>query len=481
MIYEKIKNNKIIKAVCAFQATSVYIYVLCALAVLSNAFGLDAFIIAPMLILLCITNLFADNVIYASPVVFTVAFCISPQHSPAKGDLSYYLSVPFLCVTGPLVLAVFITAIIRAVKNKNFKNISFKRGLALGAVAYSAALLLNGTFSAGHDILDFSVGALTVFTIAGLYFFFVATIDGENINYEYLCTAMVASGFVALLQLGVIYVKNVGSFTALDNEWKGLLYSGWGISNTIGQYVAMMIPPCFYFAIKKGRILTSFVLAAFLYAGTYFSLCRSGMLIGAAVCVVCVILTCIFVENKKRSIICTVIFGALLALVYFVSFFGKKFPDFFDFLRNVGFSDRGRFEIWKNSVDLFLKNPVFGAGFNAYSRDYNCGFSLGFAHNTPIQILSSCGAVGVIAFVYFRVQTVKLCVYKITPVRALLIMEILSYIALGWLDITGFSPYFNMVFAVLIAAMEKESLTDENFCATLFINKRNSIAAKAKI
>lgn len=471
MTYERIKNSKIIKGICTFQSSNAYIYVLCAFAVLSNVFALDGFLFAPILVSLCITNLFSDDVLPALPVAFTIAFGISPEHSPARGDTSYYLSVPFLCVIAPLVFAVAATAFFRASIDKNYKKISFSRGLALGIVVYSAVLLLNGIFSPEHDVLDFACGALTVATLTPFYFFFAAALNDKDINYEYICKTMVASGVVALIELFAIYVKNFGSLTSLDSSWKNMLYSGWGISNTIGQYVAMMIPSCFYFAVKKEKILTSFFLAGALYAGTYFSLCRTGMLIGAFICAVCAVITCVCCKNKKKSIICTVIFGAILIAVYAVTFFGTIFPEFFGFVRGTGVSDRGRFALWQKALEIFAERPLFGAGFNSYARQTG-GFSVAFAHNTLIQMLASCGVIGFAAYCYHRAQTVKLCLHKPTPVRLLIITEIAAYLLMGLLDITCFTPYCNMVYAALLAFLEKESLTDLQYKSTFLTGKK---------
>ena len=462
MIYDKVKNNKIIKAICSFQSSDVYIYVLCAIAVLSNAFALDGFAIALILISLCITNLFCDSLMPALPAIFNVAFCISPKNSPAHGDYGYYTSTTFLCVIGFLVLAVLVTAAVRFFINKNYKKISFSRGLASGMVVYAAALLLNGTFAPGHDILDFASGALTVFTFTAIYFFFVAALS-EDLNYDYLCKSLVASGFTVLLQLGVFYVKNLKNMSDIGNDWKNAIYLGWGISNTAGQYVAMMILPCFYFAVKKGRVLTSFVLAGALFSGAFFSLCRSGMLFGAVACVAGVIAACVFSPKKKKSIICSLIFGAIAISVFLLAYFNVLFPDLFGFLHNMGFSDRGRYDLWEKSIRLFYENPLFGAGFNGFSRQYGNAFVLGFAHNTVIQMFASCGVAGVIAYMYQRAQLVKLCVHKPHPVRALIIGTVCMCLLLGLLDITAFSPYFNIVHAVLVAFMERESMSDEKF------------------
>lgn len=453
MTYEGIKNSKVIRAICKFQSSCAYVYVLAALAVLSNALALDGFSFVPVLILLCVTNLFSDSVLPAFPAVFTVAFGISPENTPAKGDLSYYLSVPFLCCVAPLVCAVIATAVWRFIKEEGYKNLKFSGGLGLGIALYCAGLLLGGLFSRGYGIADFAISLLVAATLAPFYFFFAATLKKSDLNKEYLCKSLVASGFVAALELAVFYLKNYSPAVPLNTDWKNSIHVGWGISNTIGMYAAFMIPPCFYFALEEGRVLKSFALAGALFVCICFSLCRSGMLFGGAAFAACALICCFRGKNKKTCVICTAAcLAACVAGVFFafrgmsVSQIGKKL-----------FTDNGRFENWSNSLKLFAEYPILGAGFCGYFRAHGGDFFVAFSHNTLVQLLVSCGAVGFCCYLYHRAQTVMLFAYKITPFRCIILVQILAFLCMGLLDIAAMAPYFNMVYAALLAFLEKQS------------------------
>lgn len=482
MTYDTIKSNKIVRAICDFQRSNAYIYVLAALALISNAFGLDGFSFVPVLILLCFTNLFSDSVLPALPAVFTIVFGISPEHTPAKGDISYYLSVPFLCCEAPLVCAVIATAVWRVIKDKNYTNIKFWRGLGFGVTLYGAGLLLGGMFTEGYAITDFAISLLVTATFVPFYFFFAATLKKCDLNKEYICRTMVVSGLVVVIELAVFYLKNYQFSVLLDTAWKAKIHVGWGISNTIGMYSAFMIPPCFYFALEKKQTLKAFILAGIFLFGSYFSLCRSGLLFGCIAFAACAVICCVYGQEKTACSICFATCLAVGCLFLAVTFNTPTLPSLMEFFKKLGFSDNGRFKIWENSLEIFTEHPVLGSGFCGYLRKFeDAKFFVSFSHNTIIQLLVACGIFGLLCYLYHRVQTIILFTHKITPFRGLIAVQILALLGMGMVDIAGITPYFNMVYAALLAFFEKESFelcsADSGFNLTpLSVIKR----AKAK-
>ena len=140
----------------------------------------------------------------------------------------------------------------------------------------------------------------------------------------------------------------------------------------------------------------------------------------------------------------------------------------FAFILSTKFSDRGRFDIWKNAFYVFYESPVFGGGFTAYSKKFNTSFFLGFSHNTVVQIISSCGLVGFALFLFHRLQTLKLMFYKLNSERFFVVVQILTFILMGLFDIMFLSPYCMLIYAAQLAALENDSLDNPLFMATSF-------------
>ncbi len=76
------------------------------------------------------------------------------------------------------------------------------------------------------------------------------------------------------------------------------------------------------------------------------------------------------------------------------------------------FNDSNRFESWRAGIAQFQKAPVFGKGFYECSAYIFHGGVEGYLparwHNTVIQLLAACGAVGLVSYVIHRCQTIWL-------------------------------------------------------------------------
>lgn len=457
-----------IKKVCDFQKTDTYVYCVAALVFLSNVFSLDAIVFVPLLILLCITNLFSDDLKRALPVVMTIAFGVSPGNSPAKGDVSYYLSAPVLIVLITMVAAVIATAVYRVVKDKLYKNVNWKRGIGVGVVAYAASLALNGVFGGYYDLYTLLLGLLFAAMLVPFYFFFACALKPEDDNIGYICKVCVAACCLIVAELLVFYLTNYEFGELLDDGWKGKIHLGWGISNNIGIMISYMIPAFFYFVYKNQKGWLYYLFAALAFIAVYFTLSRDAMLFGAVAFGACSLACCLRGANKKFAIIATSVLGSA-AVILIVLVFCGVFPDnMFSFILHAKFSDRGRFDIWRNSLYLFYENPVFGAGFTAYSQKYNSSFFLAFSHNTVVQIISSCGLLGFTCFLFHRLQTLKLMFYKLNSKRFFIVAQLICFILMGLFDIMFFAPYATIIYAVQLAALEKDSLKDSSFIATSF-------------
>ena len=68
----------------------------------------------------------------------------------------------------------------------------------------------------------------------------------------------------------------------------------------------------------------------------------------------------------------------------------------------------GRFQIWKNAIDTFVENPIFGIGINA-TRNYNMEvYSRGvYVHNTLLEVLVESGIVGLIIYLLFWISLLE--------------------------------------------------------------------------
>ena len=116
-------------------------------------------------------------------------------------------------------------------------------------------------------------------------------------------------------------------------------------------------------------------------------------------------------------------------------------------------------------LELFGKNPIMGGGFfslNEYGKYYYIwekveAFSAGFPerwHSTVIQLLVSCGLVGMVAYLFHRYQTVKLFVKKINDEKIFIGASLLLLLGLSLIDCHFFNVGPVLIYSAALAFVE---------------------------
>ena len=176
--------------------------------------------------------------------------------------------------------------------------------------------------------------------------------------------------------------------------------------------------------------------------------------------ITCVIATLILTKGKERikNIITFSILILLLLIV--VITFKEKIINIFASLLKAGIKDSGRFKIYIEGFKQYLDNPILGNGFyecgaKRWGVPYDGGFLPGRYHNTYIQILASCGSIGILAYIYHKYQIFK-NIYKNKNIGNLIIfITIIGYALICLLDchFHNFGP--GLMYSILLLFSEK--------------------------
>jgi O-antigen ligase len=75
-------------------------------------------------------------------------------------------------------------------------------------------------------------------------------------------------------------------------------------------------------------------------------------------------------------------------------------------------------------------------------------------HNTIIQLLASCGVVGLLAYCYHRYQTIRLFVKKRTTVNVYIGIYIVTLLGMSLLDCHFFNVGPVLFYSIALAVME---------------------------
>lgn len=122
----------------------------------------------------------------------------------------------------------------------------------------------------------------------------------------------------------------------------------------------------------------------------------------------------------------------------------------------------GRIRLWKGGIEYFKSAPFLGVGFysNLY-EDFQDGFA-GFSgmsfiphmcHNTIIQLMSSCGIMGLLTYAVHRVQTVISFFKNINYNRIFIALTIVTLVGISLVDNHLFNIFPTIIYSCLIATL----------------------------
>ena len=159
----------------------------------------------------------------------------------------------------------------------------------------------------------------------------------------------------------------------------------------------------------------------------------------------------------RRGRIALIVFAvlAVAAVVILFTLFRERMLTLFSSYVKQGMDDSGRIGIWQDAWEQFLGNSLFGAGF--FTSDPAGGIAVNgvpfMVHNTPLEFLSSAGIVGLIAYFYYRAETIRPLLMKPTLGKTMLGLSYLVIFAEGLLDVFVLGFYMMLYpFAIMAVA-----------------------------
>lgn len=407
------------------------------------------------------------------PIMPLFIFCyVSPstKNNPALTTDSVFYNTP-LIVT---ILAIVIPAILIRIgldKNMGYKKLfTLKRKLLIGMLVLGGAYLLSGVGSKGYFSLfgnNLLFSLLQFLSIFLLYFVFTATVDWKNTPKDYFAWVGVIMGLLVSAELLELYILE--DVIQNGSIIRGKLYTGWGHYNNMGVLIGMAIPFAFYLAYKKRHNYIYLALGTLLLITLILSCSRGSIVGGVFIYGVCLVITFIKCNHKKTFRISTAVLvgiGIIFAIIFheFLIKLFQKVPTIINKDNNsLSFNDSSRFVIYKEGFLAFLKYPLFGQTF--YPTDYVPydfsrldSFSTFFPprwHNTIIQILSSCGIVGIVAYGYHRFETIKLMIKKPSAEKTFIGLSLAVMLLTSMLDCHFFNIGPTLIYSMGLAFAEK--------------------------
>lgn len=445
-----------------------YIPAVAATAFLFFITGLDLAGIVISATLFAAALLFTDNERYAMPPLLIMLFQLSFRHGgvDAVGYFSQPLAIMFFAVAVLIIAAavIFYAVRIRPSRKRTF-NLK-KRKMLLPVIALAVVNVLGGLFHSPYDfsslLYAFGVGIM----FPAFYLGFAYMTDDSETTSIYLARTMVALMLTICAQLAAFYAFNFAEYGIMNSEWKGSMQIGWGMSNTIGAMLVMLIPAAYYLINKNINAGFNYTAVFAAINAVYFTMSRAALLIGVPMCIVLSVITFVNKRKLREKIgIMSAVFvlaDILFALAVVLSDKITVFTEFFISNSVAGSGDiasasRGRTELWLGYFELFKSAPIFGVGFyNAFREFMSPTMTLfsGMAHNTIMQYLGSCGLVGIAGYAYHRYCSVKLYVKNYAYEKLMFAAGCAALILMSLFDVFFTVPYFALFYCIYIVLSE---------------------------
>ena len=341
-----------------------------------------------------------------------------------------------LCFAGLMAVAL----IYRIIRDRKF-FLHRKYYLLPGILLLCGSYMLSGIGSAAYpDSLGKNLlfALLQCVSIAVPYLLFSGGVDWKNIRKDYFAWIGFAGGFILLIQLVGIYAT--GNVIVDGIIVRKGIFTGWGMYNNIGGFLALMIPFAFYLATKYRKGWLGTVVGSLFLLGVIMTCSRSSILCGFLGYLCCVLLMLYYARNRKHNAIALAIVVSVLIVILLV--FHNQLLRLFSSLLKKGMDPSTRDDIYREGLLLFSKAPIFGSsffspGYQPWDWSTSSAFSNFFPprwHNTIIQLLASCGIVGLAAYGFHRVQTIRLFLLSFCKEKSFIACFLLVFICANMFD-----------------------------------------------
>ena len=465
-------NDRIRGTVIRLSSSPYYIAFVTVLAFLFYVTGLSRTGIIVSAALFAVTLLLCDNERYCFAPLLTLIFQLSFVSGRGKDELQHFSSpLSIVCFAIAVIIIAVAVALyfIKIYKTRNRKTDFFRRPMFIAFAVLFLVTIAGGLFHSPYDLSSL----LYAFGIGGMFLAFYAAfaflLDKTERTRIFLARTMVAVMLLIAAELATFYAFNFGSYGVMDADWKAVMHVGWGISNTVGALLVALIPAAYYLINKNYNVRFNYFAVFVAITAVYFTMSRTALVVGAPMCVILTVISFIKRKNLRATlgIMSASFVLALVVAALIIVLCGKTEVFAAFFIENsvsgsgtVEQASRGRTDLWKGYFELFKTAPVFGVGFyNAFNKLRLTGMTMfsGMAHNTVLQYLGSCGAVGLIGYFYHRYRSVKLFVKNYSYEKLMFAAGCAAIVCMSLLDVFFLTPYFAMFYCLYVVLSENVS------------------------
>lgn len=398
--------------------------------------------------------LVAEDLRFAILPIMGAIFIVSIDHSPNVPDYSDYFIRPYVLIVFAI-LALFLLAGlgIFAFRKRAERNKLVLTPTLAGLLVLCLAITPNGLGNSNYVIYNFLYCSSFYLSLVGIYLLFYLYLPRKREILDYAMGCFLLCGTIICAELLLAWCNTVRFDEGGVVKESVLL--GWGVWTAIGGMLAFLLPSCFYLSVRRKHGWICYLLGTVQFFCILLSQSRGALVVGSIVFFASVLLSCLVGPYKKRNRRLSA-FLALLALCVAVLKREELYSLLSNFFRD-GFSNNGRFALWKIGVEKFLQHPLFGAGFydSFVNEEWKKSVYPYLYHNTVIQLLGACGTLGLVGYAAHRLLFFRLLLRRISPYKAFLGIGIIGLLLFSLLDVLFFHTYPTIFYSLMLFCMEQ--------------------------
>lgn len=337
-----------------------------------------------------------------------------------------------------------------AYRNWYKKGVALKPGkLWLGIAMAGGVAVLSGLFCPeyNHWLMFAVLGAS-----AGLYFYYFLMINATGSDLKKLLgSALFITSAVALLEMFWHYFTSGDISAAMQDK----VFHGYATTNNVAVFFCMAVPLCLYRAVKSRRGWLYVLWGLALLAGVFLTRSRGCLLVLGILLPFMYVIAVVRSPRKMQLLLPVLCFLAVAGIC--IGIFWDSFYELYEKMFELGLSDNGRYEHYRQAIEFFLRHPLFGVGYVGTEEPSSMYFGIYMFHNTFFQLLACSGIVGVLGSVLYYVQRYRMLLKKISLFKLFALFAVLAFDGYGMIDVTQITPYLIFFVFLALAACERET------------------------
>ena len=472
-----LSGSKWCNAIDKFLHSPYYIALVSALAACANIFGGELPVWYIFAVLVIVIVLFAEDALPVVPMFGCGYISVSAANNPA-GHFGTSLFQDRRAIVQLAVIASFIAAALIArlvfdlVRPRSAAGVRRMPRLTAGFVLLGAAYLVAGALVGGEYAPQWKsslFGLVQILCLAAPYLYFRYTVNWSKTPRVYLAQCFVGLGSAIVAEIVAMYVFAFASLAPGASFSRGLLNTGWGVYNNVGFLLAFCIPFAFDLALRCRHGNVYLLVAHLFELALVFTQSRGSILCGTVIYIACFVFTLLYLNRRQRWT-ALIGFGSFVVVVVIAgAVFRDKVAEIFASLKKAGLDDSNRFKLYLDGLQKFAQSAqsvLLGNGF--YSGGYRYGndklpsdaFLPPRYHNTVVQLLASGGLITMVAYLFHRFQTLKLCLTHRTFEKIFILAAILVLISASMVDCHFFNMGPGLIYSIVLVFAENMAYDD---------------------